>query len=538
MKIKSLVFILFLLNTSQISYTYKVAEEEIKTDKIIKFINYEGERKKVDKTENIIKIGEELSLATKTGSKKLYKYSMLHITSNEDKGFDADILIIEKKSEIDHINNIRKILAGYIKKAYNYTYDEAYTIATFITYYNAIYRGNIEYFKTKYKKEVLKYINKDNAGLDTYYKNWPGKTRILIPLTTDYIGDKKTISTTETTDKKVIEELRKKEDRGIKEREEILKIKEKEIRSIEDDIKTKEKKIEEEKKKIEDEKTKKEELNKDIVNLKSKPVSDETTKEIVKKEEEIKKIDKEIKEKEEKLKKDEKQLEQEKNILKEKKEEVKKDKEEIKKDKEEIKKIEEIKKSPEEALKKIEKLEKEVEEKKALIDKNIYKDRFYYLKRLKYTTGGFYDSQMITIDAATRKILGKSPLNIITGYDFAIMDEGIIVIARKSANSDEHLLTMLDKDELKPIKVSKNQVFVRSFIRIDEGFIYCIVKDNNKFYLGKFDKDLLLSLKTEKEIDPESTISIYKDMIYINSNDKNIYVFDKNRLSFIDQIKP
>jgi len=173
-----------------------------------------------------------------------------------------------------------------------------------------------------------------------------------------------------------------------------------------------------------------------------------------------------------------------------------------------------------------------------LVDKNIYKDRFYYLKRLKFTTGGFYDSQMIVIDAAVRKIITRSPLNIITGQDFSITDDGIIVIARKTEKSDEHLLTMLDKDELKPIRVSKTEVFVRSFIRVDEGFIYCIVKENNKFYLGKFDKDLILVKKTDREIDQDSIISVYKDMIYINSSDKNIFVFDKNKLEFVDQIKP
>jgi len=532
---KRFTFLFILLQINIFSLNYMVEEKEIRTDKKIEFINYEGKRTRVDKTKDVIGIGERLA-GIEGRLKTVGKYSVLHIVSNKGDKFDADIFIIEKDAEVDHIKNVRAMIAGYLSKSYNYKYDDAYTIATFLTYYNAVYRGNIDYFTSKYKDEVIKNISKNNAGIDISYKNWAGKTRMLIPIVS-YVEEKK-ISLSETTEKKVIDRLKEEKDKGTGEREKITKIKEKELKEIKEEVKKKEQDLEKEKAKLEEDKTKKETLIKEIKDLKEKGSDENAKKEIVKKEEEVKKIDKDIKEKEEKIKEKEKKVEEGKNIIKQKEEEIKKDKEEIKKDKEEVKKIEEIKKNPEEALKKIEKLEKEVEEKKALVDKNIYKDRFYYLKRLKFTTGGFYDSQMIAIDAAVRKIITRSPLNIITGQDFSITDDGIIVIARKTEKSDEHLLTMLDKDELKPIRVSKTEVFVRSFIRVDEGFIYCIVKENNKFYLGKFDKDLILVKKTDREIDQDSIISVYKDMIYINSSDKNIFVFDKNKLEFVDQIKP
>jgi hypothetical protein len=60
---------------------------------------------------------------------------------------------------------------------------EAAALALFASYYNAIHRGDMPYFRSKYKDVVLKRINAGNAGIARIYSQWPGKTRLVIPLT-------------------------------------------------------------------------------------------------------------------------------------------------------------------------------------------------------------------------------------------------------------------------------------------------------------------------------------------------------------------
>ena len=66
---------------------------------------------------------------------------------------------------------------------YGYDYRDARALALFTTYYNAVHRGDMTYFKSRYKKVVLKHLNSGNAGISTKYYNWPGRTRMVIPLT-------------------------------------------------------------------------------------------------------------------------------------------------------------------------------------------------------------------------------------------------------------------------------------------------------------------------------------------------------------------
>lgn len=97
--------------------------------------------------------------------------------------FNADILIIEKDAVVDHINNIRRILSGYLQSAYSYSSEDADIIAEFASYYNAVYRGDFQYFISMYNNIVINNLDEDKAGISTRYLEWPGATELIVPLT-------------------------------------------------------------------------------------------------------------------------------------------------------------------------------------------------------------------------------------------------------------------------------------------------------------------------------------------------------------------
>ena len=203
---KKIVTVAGLLMLTISLFGLEVDEKELRIDgKTIEFINYTGTHTQVDSVAAIKSIGASLAGAAKTGSAGTpSRYYVMHIVDPEVKsGFDADILVIGKDARVDHINNVRLIIAAYLEKAYAYSEKDARTIAHFVTVYNAVYRKNMDYFSSHYKKAVVEKLDANKAGLALRYDEWPGQSQILIPLSDPrFTGTSSTVDTTSISEKK------------------------------------------------------------------------------------------------------------------------------------------------------------------------------------------------------------------------------------------------------------------------------------------------------------------------------------------------
>ncbi len=579
--IKFLLVILFIFIFSA-SYSYKVDVTELRESKKIEFINYAGRHAAVYSPSQRRGIGRSLAEISDRNNQfySYLSYSIIHaVDKNDTNGMDADIFSILRGAKIDHINSIRLILSSYLSSRYGYSSKNAETIAVFITYYNAVHRGDTAYFGDKYKKIVLNNISGDNAGISTLYSDWPGRTKMLIPLTDDLKrGDAGLLDTSEISGKEVVDELKNKEDKGVKERKEITEIKKKEIEESGKNIEEKKKEIAEksaeiekkekqtEVKKSELEKTKKEltekekELEKEKESAKNIKDKDEKAKkesEIAQKEKELEKGKKEAQNKETRIKKEEKETAQNKETLK--KEEVKvnkeeqktaKKEEEVKKETAEIKKDEKsviTEKSPEELKKKsaelnqkeLELTKREEELKKSKPDRNIFEGKLYYLKIIQYLPEGHYNNNLMTINPITKTVDLTSPFKDICGHKFDVFKDGVVVIGYSSDNhAADHFLVLLDSKTLELKDQGKDNIFWRSFVEIREDFIYAIILSKDVYYLGKFNEKLEKVAQSAEPLDPDTFISFYSDFIYVNGKDKKILVLNKGDLSKNDIINP
>ncbi|MBP8083890.1 MAG: hypothetical protein KAZ87_11880, partial [Spirochaetes bacterium] len=543
------------------------------------FINYTGPGRN-DPTSAVRGIGSDLAekMNSADEARFMMKYSVKRIVSNDEPDkFSAEIFSIHKDAQVDHVNNIRKILSAYFEKRFGYNKDEAYALAVFSTYYNAVYRGNTDYFKTIYKTEVMKNINSMNAGLAIRYDEWPGKTKILIPLSE---GDSGTINPDEISGKDVIKEVRK-DDENIEPRKTVVEIKEKQIEKDKQDIEKERKRVEDEKKineekkkKIEDDKKKIEEEKKKIVQkekeieekkkenakitdpekkkVEDKKVEEEKKKvatakeEVLKKEEAVKEEEKKTEQQITENKKKEEEITKKGNEVAKKEEAVKEEKKEIANDelKKDVKKgdpkaVDKLNEKEKELTKKEEELKKKEEDlKKNQTDRNVVGDKIYYLKIREFLRNGNYNNDLCMIDAANRKILFNSNIPNISGSKYDLFAEGIVVITRVDNEYTEHRLTLVDKEKLTSLKTGTDNIFHRSFVEIRDGFIFAIVKDKDQYFLGRFDKDLKLTAKSERRIAQDTFLTFYGDFVYINSEDKKILVLNKADLKFVDVIDP
>ncbi len=145
---------------------------------------------------------------------------------------------------------------------------------------------------------------------------------------------------------------------------------------------------------------------------------------------------------------------------------------------------------------------------------------------------------MYMINTTTKKIDFKSPVTNICGRRYDVFSGGLCVITHTGNHKAGHRLTLIERNTLKEIKTGEDNIFWRSFIEIKDNNIYAIIKDQETFYLGKFDMDLKLLAKSKEKINQNTFITFFDKFIYINREDKTIIVLKMEDLTLSDVIKP
>ena len=228
----SLIASIFLL-VLPAAYALNVSIDELthEVDRGITFTNYAGEHAFTNTDVEIRTIGARLAA---NDPSLRGRYSVLHVVdTKQESGLDADILSIDEGARVDHVSNVRRIIAGYLKAAYGNTHSDADTLAVFITLYNALYRKNLGFFTGRYKRAVLENLNQDSFGLSTVYSDWPGSSQILIPLSERAEhGILSSLDTTELTEQRVVDDMRKRVDEYIDARKDMTDLKEREVEHL------------------------------------------------------------------------------------------------------------------------------------------------------------------------------------------------------------------------------------------------------------------------------------------------------------------
>jgi len=491
------LFLLTMLNISALEVDIDELKEQ--AEKKIKFINYSGEYKKIDTADEIKAIGWLLAASREQNGLQgsfLGKYSIIRAVDPEEPDkFDADIISIDEDAQVDHIDNVRRVIAGYLEASFDYTAEDARLLALFATIYNAVFRGDLEYLSQKYKEVVTDHLSRDDAGISTKYFEWPGATRMVIPLTEKAAdGGLSSLSTSELTEEGVIEELRTAEDMGLEDRKEMVEFKEKEVDEGKEAVEKAEESIAAQKEaKAEAEK----ELAAEASRLSEKEIEqrqaeiDKKKVEIEKAEAELAKTDRTVAEKEKEIKKEREQI-----IEDERSQDIK---------------AQEAASAPEKA--------------------DYYSDKLYYLWVQSSGKAGEPSRNLTIIDPFSEATLTSSTLADVSGRSFYFFKNMILRLAREKSSREEARLAFLHPTTLETLKWGKEDMYGDSMVFIQGGFIYGMMKNGSDYRLARFDEDMTLTARSEQMVDKDRFIATFGDKLYVNSEDGNVLVLDKNDLS-------
>ncbi len=486
-----LIIILSLLALPLAAQEVDKAELERSDPSGIVFINYEGPSTRNETVEEIAEIGRELGRAVRNGAKRagsVYRYYVIHSISADDGAKrDADIIGLGVDVGVNHIHNLREILRGYLEEAYDYREKDARLLAEFITIYNAVYRGNWPIFTERYKTAVVAELSPEQAGLSVRYDQWPGQTRMVIPLALAEAGRLSAIDTTPLTDDKVIDEVRKQDDLGIETRKEMVDLKEREseeaaqkatlereaIREEEDRITAEKKALEEEKarqdaeeKRIADEKKALEEQKKD-------PDADQAA----------------IEKKEEELDRQEEALEEERAATEEKKDALEKDEEAVEEQKKEADKEEALaEKKSEEAVGERKDI---AEDKQTLIaeEEKEAQDALAYGEpgiALIYPNSSL--ARIVLIDRRDGSELRRSGIDTLQGRSVSATEEGIYAIA--GSNDGNLRIVAIDPEKLEVTAQSSDPIHISSLLWVQGNDLFAVISAEGKNWFARFDRNL------------------------------------------------
>ena len=505
------VFIISLLFAAGLT-ALEVNEPELKVtgSETIEFINYTGPHKVIDSLAAIKSIGSDMGKTivpekpSSTGNKN--KYFVVHAVDESEKGkLDADILFIGPDATVDHIINLRRIISAYLSSAYGYSEKDADTLAVFVTVYNAVYRGKYDIYQSKYKAVVMQNLSQENCGLATTYKEWPGKSEIVIPLY-DVNGGLSTVDTSVISDSSVVDSMKEDDDKNVESRKDMVDLKERESEQAADKAQTAQKQATEEQKKLSETKKEADQAQKQADQAKKEAEKNPTEENKQKAEEAQKAADEkkeEVKEQEKKTEEAKEEAKEQQALADKKQNEAYDERKDIAKDQQEVQ-------------------QKEAEEAKMPSEYGIIlSDEKELLSRL------------VRFNTETGEIIKKSPVTEIRNrIIYALGDEFIAVAGQDVGNAAIKLVT-IDQVNMEITSESNETLAADSVLMREGNDFYCIIADGSNWKVGKFDSNLVLKLKSDVNVKSSTPITITDSGIVITDSTGRLRLLNKADLKSI-----
>ena len=492
----------------------------------IEFINYEGPHSVINTVAQIKGIGSEIGAQVAGNLEKSdrignnARYSVIHAvdTSVKEK-LDADILIIGSESQLDHINNLRRIISGYLTAAYKYSETDADTLAVFITVYNAVYRAKLDVFAEKYKEAVISHLESEICGLSVDYHDWAGKTQIVIPLFDVTNGGLSTIDTSVISDKNVVSSMKEDDDKNIQSRKNLVDIKERESETANQNAKDAQKKAAEDNKKLDEEKARTEQAKKDAEAAKKD--ADEKQK-IAAQNPDDKQAQEDAKKAKDNAKQKQKELEKQEEKQKEQSEKTEKSREESKKQQElaDKKDSEAQKERKDIAIDQV-----AVQREKAENDAAGSEYALIILDEKKPLLG------IVRYNKVSGKQIKKPAVNVIRSRQMINLGDKFLTIAGENKGNGAVKLVLIDKETLEIAQESEEMVSETSVIVPDGGEYYCVINEKGSYHIGRFDSNLKLKSKSVEKVKAGTPITINANAIAVTGADGKVKVLNKADIS-------
>ena len=527
---KSLVALFLVVSASACGLEVDRAELTKAEGATINFVNYVGPHAKVDTVEEIVGIGRFLGAGVGTGPGEFSysgKYRVIHAVGSAEGGkLDADIFVIEKDAEVDNIANVMRIVAGYLQAAYAYSPEDAAVLARFVVYYNAVFRGNLTYFDTIYKSIVLDRLTAENAGIAKVYSQWPGKTRMVIPLSSGAAkGSLSALSTGQLTAPKVIEDLQSQPGKGVPARQALTELRQREVEQGQQKVAEEQNRIAEEQKRLADQQEALKRSQSELAQAKEAAAAPGATPEgrqsAAAQEGEVQKRQEQVQATQSQIAKSQSAAAVQEQQLAQREKSVQAERAGIAADEQAL--IEQSQKKAEASPQPPSEPTPQSSPQTAA-----QPGRVLFI----YDTGDSPEhlGKLVLVDRVSGKLLALSDLNAVRDRRYVTFSGEIVVAAGRSDRGGAVRLVALDPTSLAVTNQGTINLVPSSYLIADGEAVYAVVSDGSAAYLGRFDRNLALRAQSDRRVDPHTYIAVEGNEVYVQDASGNILILNKEDL--------
>lgn len=522
-------FAAFLLMTACIAALcgLEVDRREIESggaESAIEFINYNGPHSVVNTAAEIRGIGAELGKSVAAGGTAgdPARYYVIHAVDPAiTEGLDADIVTLGPGATVDHIDNVRRIIASYLSAAYGYSEKDSSVLAVYVTVYNAVYRGKMDVFSGRYKPVVIKHLVPEKAGLSIRYDEWPGRSQIVIPLSDQRLaGTISTVDTSALTSKEVTGKIKEDGEAGTSTRKDMVDLKEREGSEAQDRADT----AQTEATKAKAESSRKQ---KEAAEAEAKARDARIASEKAKKEAEANPADATAKKKADEAAANADQSAAESTVKR--KEAASADEEVAKKetaaaadqklaDTKQKEATEERRDIASDAQKELDKKEDAAREaSRAALAASIPQ------AALRVIDDSTMLSELVLVNLADGKILKTSSLNSIRNRTLVDAGGKLMAIAGKKSGSGAVRLVLIDPGSLEVASQGSDAIAEKSMLAYGGNDYYAVVElEKGSYVLGRFDASLALKARSAVQVLPHTAIAVTPNGILVQNDEGRI----------------
>ncbi|MDR1212041.1 MAG: hypothetical protein LBK40_07415 [Spirochaetaceae bacterium] len=488
----------------------QVDDEELKKgQERIVFINYEGPHARIETLGQIKAIGTGLGSALSDGAARSgggNRYFVIHSVSGPDGNkIDADIFGLGVDVGVDHIRNLRLIIQGYLESAYAYSARDAALLAEYVTIYNAVFRGNWEYFTTRYKNPVVSNLSSDKAGLSIRFDEWPGRTLMVIPLASGRPGSLSAVDTGSLSSPEVVEEMRREEDRGIESRRDMVDLKEREAEEAEEEAAYQREAIQEEERRIQEEQEAIQQEREAIAQERQEQGGQQTpaqAEELARREEEATRREEALSQQQEQLEEQRSEAERLEEFAGEKAAEAQEDRQEIARDQQEL-----------------------------IAQEDARAGAAASMLAVRFTGPDTSLGDLVRVNAATGEELRASTLHTISGRTVTLKDGRIFAVAGENRGPGAVRLIELSPDTLEMKAQGTDDIHPLSLLWVNGDNLYAISVVADKLYLSRFNTSLERQARSSATVHAQAALLFDGTMLLTQRDDGSVLILNANDLT-------
>lgn len=476
------------------------AQSDVNTNELegnlapVEFINNERIPDRIDTRLQIWQIGNSLGRAVRNGAVntgRTERYFVIHGNAGESGKLDADIFGLGADAGVDHIRNLRTILQGYLEGAYGYSAWDAALLARYITVYNAVFRGDMDYMEARYNSVAVNALVPEKVGLDVNYNQWPGKTLMIIPLGNAVTGSLSAVDTTPLTEPEVIDEMRKEEDKGIPDRKDMVELKEREAEEAEKKAR---------------EQTQAADKEQAVIAEEKQQLEEEKAGAGPEKEEEIARKEQELNQREEEAAAQKEAAQKSQELAEKKTAEAQKERKDIAADQQEM--LTDEPSVP-------------IEPTPSLVLGFVLNDSLSPLGKIAL------------LGAADGKTLQTSEITTVNIRTINVIDDSLYALAAQDDGS--YRLVKIDLDSLETAAHGADAISANSLLWVKDSAIYALVSEGSaSVRLGLFDRDVRLKAQSSVNVHPFASVLFNKNVVVTQLSDGGALFLNPLDLTEVD----